>query len=133
MVDVEGKRIFLSGPMSGRKWYNVGEFCNAHAALREAGAGFVFNPALEYLDPAPHMVDATHEEYMLRCIDVLSEPDHMTLRTASFDMVVRLPGWDRSDGATVESVVAEACGIPVYDIGEVIEDWEQTQDVPQHP
>ena len=37
-------RVFISGPMSGIKDYNVHEFSKAAKALREAGY-FVINPA----------------------------------------------------------------------------------------
>ena len=126
MIDVKGKNVYLSGPMTGRYCYNVGAFAIVHAKLKELGVGYVFNPAIRYLvlgaEKAKRM---THEDFMTDTIHELTmreKRDDEWVRTLprKYDMIVMLPGWRDSDGAKTEREVAVECGIPVYEIWEVI-------------
>ena len=116
-----GKRVFLSGPMTGIDHYNVAAFAEAHAICKEAGAETVYDPAHEWL--TSREPEQAHEAYMSRCINVLTRTaqsrDDWTVTEPVWDALVQLDGWQLSDGATLEMQVARACGIPVVGIREV--------------
>ena len=120
MIDVKGKRVFLSGPMTGRYHYNVAAFAVAHARLKEAGADWVFDPAVAYLRETREESERhDHSEYMRRCLSELTRPRYGQRDGNEYELLVSLPGWDGSEGATIERAVAEACGIEACDLEEV--------------
>lgn len=125
MIDVKGKHVFLSGPMTGIDHYNVAAFCEAHARLKEAGAEFVYNPALKYLIKKQRKLAAMgHGDWMADCINELTkrEAHDQTWHDVvplKYDLLASLPRWERSDGATKERTVAEACGIETCELEEV--------------
>lgn len=120
MIDVRGKRVFLSGPMTGRYHNNVAAFAVAHARLKEAGAEWVFDPAVAYLrETVEESGRHDHGEYMRFCINELTRPTYGHKDGNEYKLLVSLPGWDGSEGATIERAVAEACGIEVCDLEEV--------------
>ena len=126
MIDVSGKRIFLSGPMEGIEHNNVAAFAEAHDYLKGAGADYVFNPAIGYLCQSQrHARLRTHEDYMTDCIHELTDRRKRTqgwedLIPCKYDMLVSLPGWEESRGASTERAVAVACGIECRDLAEVL-------------
>lgn len=103
----KGKELaYLAGPMRGIPEYNFPAFYAAAAALRERG--------FEVWSPAEHDVhqdgfDPTKDKaqpmryYMKRDLPAV----------LGADFVAVLPGWESSQGATCEVMVARACGIPV--------------------
>lgn len=113
---LEGMRAFLSGPMSGIDGNNVIVFIEAHRRLRELGARYVYNPALEWVNEfSKGMPEMGHGYYMRRCVNELTKPwvesfDSNEVRSF-YDVLVQLEGWEESDGARTEKLVAEACGI----------------------
>ena len=118
-VSVRDKMVFLSGPMSD-DWEtrHAHEFVDANIALKRAGAAYVYNPAVEWLrEMGP---ERSHENYMRLCLRKLSAEG---IDGPYFDMLVSLPMWTVSEGAKLEREVAEACGIPTYDITDLIPDW----------
>lgn len=128
-MDVSGKRVFLSGPMSGHPNLNVGAFVEAHAMLKEAGAAEVYDPAVEYLTQTGTADEHDHAWYMTQCIGELVR--HAQARVTAgigfdpinrkpYDLLVSLPGWWDSEGACTERSVAEACGIECVDLAEVV-------------
>lgn len=123
MIDVRGKSVFLSGPMTDRPHNNVAALCEAHMALLEMGAARVFNPAMLCLrQPNSLRMSPTHENYMRRTLHELTKRSHMDVSRPLYDMVVMLPGWCDSVGARDEFDVAAACGIPCHHIDDVIGD-----------
>lgn len=123
-ASVKGKNVFLSGPMSGLPFYNVAAFAEAHAKIREAGAFKVYNPAIEYLKSEARYDSAlTHASWMRRCINELTGCEQPTFFSDGgnphYSVLVSLPGWEDSAGATLERNVALACGMRVYDLEEV--------------
>ncbi len=108
MSSVEGARIFLSGPMTGLPDLNRDAFAEAEAWCMAHGADFCFNPTTAW----GHS-DRPREWYVLRDLHRLTEPGDGA--GPLFTLVVRLPGWERSDGAWRESTVADDCGIACVD------------------
>lgn len=113
-LPLEGKTIYLAGPMSGRPDFNRAAFHRVAAALRRP-----VNGALEVINPAEVELPAgaTWEEYM--AVGLAS--------VARADVVVALPGWTDSRGASIEVDTARALGLtvaaaslvlPVGDVGE---------------
>lgn len=120
MIDVRGRHVFLSGPMTGRYCYNVAAFSVAHERLNEAGAEWVYDPAVSHLrETRTERERHDHEEYMRRCINELTRPKYGQRDGNEYDLLVSLPGWEGSEGATTERAVAEACGIEACDFEEV--------------
>ena len=119
MIDVKGKRVFLSGPMSDDPdTYHLHDFADAHMALKKAGVREVYDPAIEWLGEEGPV--RTHEEYMRECINALTSEDWDTGK-GYYDMLVSIPGWHLSEGAKHERLVAAWSGIPCYELHEVVE------------
>ena len=88
--------VYLAGPMTGLPDYNRAAF--AVAEKRWCGYGRVLNPAR-------HELGFDHHEYMkLAFQDILAS-----------DAVVVLDGWEKSPGATIEVIVANALAMPIYE------------------
>ena len=114
-MKVRSKRVFLSGPMSGKAHYNAPEFMRAHAICKEAGALYIYDPALEWLIDD---YDGSHEYYMRVCVHELTR-EYPNAYIKYYDVVVQLPGWEASEGAKTEAIVASACGIPCIALEDV--------------
>ena len=120
MVDVKHKNVFLCGPMTGIFAYNVSEFAWVHKRLLDAGAERVFDPAYEWYTSLVEKCERDdHDECMMRTIHELVQIDGRG--NHYYDMVVALGGWEHSDGAQTEASVARVCGIPVYELAEVVD------------
>lgn len=125
-MDLTGKNVYISGPMTGRAHYGVAEFALAHAALKEAGAEYVYNPAMRYLVKSQRKLAAMrHEDWMCDCIHELTERERrdqtwVEITPMKYDLLVQLPGWEESEGALEEFSVAKACGIKVASIEEAL-------------
>lgn len=109
-------RIYLAGPMTGLPDYNFHAFQKGAATLRASGHD-VFNPAENDLtngfDPrglAGH--EAEQHGFSLRHAlkqDLSWICDHA-------EALVLLEGWERSKGVRAEMALAEALGIPKYEL-----------------
>lgn len=89
-------RAYVIGPVTGIEEGNRPAFEAARAEIRTEG--------LEVTVPHDLIpADASHERAMRMSIGWM-------LREA--DVVAVLPGWESSDGASLEYAVAAACGIP---------------------
>ena len=93
--------IYVSGPMRGIDEFNFPAFHAAAAHLRSMGYT-VISPAESF----DGRTDLAAEDYLRVDIESL-------LRS---DIVVLLPGWRNSVGVKVELTVAEAIGLPVYEL-----------------
>lgn len=124
-MQLTNKRVFLSGlvtsaesPAQARKAFELAEQRVATHDPR-----FIYNP-LRNISPY-----ATHEQAMLICLNELTH--HVGLskshdpvtgeswRRPAFDVLVSLPGWCHSEGATIERIVAEACGIECVNLSDI--------------
>ena len=104
------KKMFLSGPITGKEDYNHPLFHRVAAEFRMAGFE-VCNPA-EFFDG-----DTTKErhEYMRESFKYLQEAD----------TIILLPGWQESEGAKVEAAVAKELDLIIV---EYVENEEAAQE-----
>ena len=115
--DFRGKRIYLSGPMTGYEDWNRHAFAEAEEWCYGQGAAEVFNPAksaplgADYHSPAHWMLKTLHE--LTRYTDPPEWEWHSTDRSPYWDAFILLPGWERSKGACAEFECASACGIRI--------------------
>lgn len=131
-MNLKGRNVFLSGPMSNIKNFNVEGFAAAHHKAKEAGAKEVYDPAVEYLTKGS--AEDSHQECMRRTIHELTKSlckrsvDGTTTYKDQrhYDAIVMLPGWESSLGARLELDVATACGIEVV----MLQDVEPLSDEP---
>lgn len=110
--DLTGKRVYLSGPMSGILDNNAPAFAEAKRRCLDAGAAMVFNPATAW-----GHTDRPASWYMRHDLHRLTKSDG---ERPLFDAVVLLDGWQNSEGATLEYQVARACGIALVNLREVV-------------
>lgn len=98
------KRMYLSGPMTGRPNLNFPLFYVEAARLRELGYEVV-NPAELNPDPSAswHACMRADLKALLDC-----------------DALVLLPGWEQSAGAHLEMHVAHRVGLEILQAREVV-------------
>ncbi|MCF8566890.1 DUF4406 domain-containing protein [Alicyclobacillus tolerans] len=104
------QRVYISGPMTGYEDYNRPAFHAMASQLKDAGYR-VYNPAdvvLETDDWAQYM--KIHLAVLPTC-----------------DLVVVLPGWQKSRGARLEVANAHFLGIPVKHWPEMIDLVEKVE------
>lgn len=108
-------RIYCAAPMRGYPLANHPAIQDATARMRALGHE-VFSPADQDLsrgnDPADRGTDFCHDPAYLRT--ALGED--LAWITGQADMVVVLPGWQRSKGAQAEVHAALAVGAPVQEL-----------------
>ena len=102
---MEGKRVYLGGPMRGYPMFNFPAFHAVALDLRMRGA-IVYDPAeedeAEGFNPAQDDPDDMRV-YMMRDLPAL----------LCSELMVLLPGWEHSRGCSMETWVAAGCGIPM--------------------
>lgn len=113
MTDIKNRAVFISGPMTGIDNYNVAAFCEAHARLKALSPMRVYNPAIEYLQ---NREDMPHKLWMRRCLVELL----LGSNGYRYDVLISLPGWQNSEGARLECAVANACGIEVVALSDLL-------------
>lgn len=110
-------RLYVAGPMTGIPYFNFPAFDAAADALRDAGH-VVCNPADHDRDvygsqvnasPTGDPGEAASAGFSLR--DALAWDLDWIAKNA--DGVAVLPGWENSKGATAETALARALGLPV--------------------
>lgn len=105
--------LYIAGPMSGLPRWNFDAFAEAADSLRAAGYDVVSPHEIDLAcgfdpdDPEETFTLADWHEAMRRDVEALLHVDGVAL----------LPGWQRSSGAFVEAVVADAIGLPVNPLG----------------
>lgn len=98
-----GKRVYVSGPMTGYEDLNYPAFADASAVLRDMGYA-VCNPC--------ETTDILGDDGTLKHADFLRFDFDRVLEA---DFLVALPGWARSLGAISEILVAVRIGTKVWD------------------
>lgn len=114
MSTVCRKRVYLSGPMTGLPDYNRAAFARARVALKRAGASYVFDPSTRWVDGKDRAWYMRHDIAELARTDTSGRP--------WYQILVSLPGWQMSDGAWCEALMAEEFGIEVAELAEVTQD-----------
>ncbi len=112
--------IYLAGPMRGKPGFNYPAFDFAATKLREAGHT-VFSPAEHDRKALPSMAasldgDPTDWEskgFSLR--DAMAEDLYYICTKA--DALALLPGWQHSEGALIESALANMLGLTIIILG----------------
>ena len=101
---IEGKAVYIAGPMSGCYEWNAPEFKRCEEYLRSIGASGVFNPATQERIDAFERGEVTREALMLEDLRALLDSD----------AVVLLEDWEDSRGARCEANVALQTGKALY-------------------
>lgn len=96
---IEGKKVYLSGPITGEKNYKD-LFLFAEELAKMCDVSRIYNPASDIPN------SFSYEEAMKRCVTALAE----------YDTIMLLPGWRSSKGAKIEYDIACACGMDVVDL-----------------
>jgi hypothetical protein len=99
-MTTEPRRIYISGPMTGRPDLNFPAFHAAADRFRKAGWD-VANPALNF----GGRTDLPREMYLRADVTML----------AGCDAIALLPGWLDSCGASLEYLLALRLGLEVFD------------------
>ena len=108
-------RLYIIGPVTGMPNANFGAFESARARLM--GRGY------EAITPHDFISDGIPwPEAMRVSINVLTRYEK---GGRLYDGVAMLPGWEDSEGARLEKLVAEACGIPCR----TVDEWMEAADV----
>ena len=117
MTHVNGRRVYLSGPMTGIKDWNRAAFKEAERKLLSLGIVTAYNPTdfIVILSEAPHEASMF---YSLQSLMQFGNLHHPYL--PYYEVLVSLPGWEQSAGARLEREVAVACGIEVCNLDEVV-------------
>jgi|SRR3970040_1005797 len=90
-----GKRVYISGPMTGYWENNAEAFTEAREALKARGYS-VCSP----VDTTDFLGELTHEQYLRFDFE----------RVLEADFLVALPGWEASLGSLAELLVATRIG-----------------------
>ena len=98
--DVSGRNVYISGPIEHDADAAL-KFALAHRACIAGHAWTVFNPMAGAVQAARQ--GWTREQHMTADLHVLTG--------GTVDLLLMLPGWRDSEGATIERAVAIACGI----------------------
>jgi hypothetical protein len=107
-------RAYLAGPMRGQPWHGFHTFDEATALLRKVG--WEIDSPSEYTQS----LGAVYSEDDVRLEgpvenDTLSQLAAWDFaHAAQADVVIALPGWESSEGASVEVSIARFCKKPVY-------------------
>lgn len=113
-------RIYLAGPMTGKRYFNYFSF-NATAEALTALGHEVFNPVSNdvarygtglFLDNPKGDPDIAKAHYTFDRRLALTEDIEYICKRA--EAVFLLPGWAESRGAIAEVAVAQALDIPTY-------------------
>lgn len=92
-------RLYITGPVSGFDDLNYPAFGAARRQL--AGAGYTALVPHDFI-----AADATWQQAMRRSLETLAKADGLAC----------LPGWEKSNGATLEVEVAHRLGIPAMKV-----------------
>lgn len=87
--------VYLAGPITGVKDY-WRPFCEAKFELTRR--------YIKVLDPTTLPEGMTTQQYMRVCLAMVDDAD----------AVLMLPGWENSNGATIEAMYAKYIGKPVF-------------------
>ena len=110
---LQREAVYVAGPMTGIEDYNFPAFNDAARTLRNAGF-IVFNPAEmdtpedieQYRRGSAGAESETWRYFLARDLEIV---------LTKADAIVVLPGWQNSQGATLEVTTALTAGKKVYE------------------
>lgn len=126
MVDGDNnmKKIYLAGPMTGKKYFNFPSFDMASNVLQNKG-WMVFSPAdndrgllnkeLGWMPKLTDTADGTWTAWSPKfklSLNVMLGQDLAWICNEA-DAIAMLPGWERSRGAMAEHATAVALGLEI--------------------
>lgn len=111
------KQVYLAGPMRNYVKFNFPAFADATAKLRAKGYK-VFSPAEHDLSKGFDPEGSDYPEGRIRHIML----DDLVWICQYADMVVVLPGWEKSKGALAEVHTAWSIGVPVHELEDILQD-----------
>jgi nucleoside 2-deoxyribosyltransferase len=111
IYDLNLKKVYISGPMSGIPELNHSEFEKAEIKMKSFGFE-VFNP---------HKFEEQKTEEFLNKVKNLNENDNwiqfmkvdIVKMIQECEFVLALNNWERSRGATLELFIAKSLGMPI--------------------
>jgi hypothetical protein len=110
-------KVYLAGPMSGIKSFNIPAFQAATKVLRDNGHIVISPVELDGAQDRAILLQSEHGDHkdLPRPYEEYLSNDHITIRgTPDLDAIVCLPGWENSFGALSEVDLAASLGIPSY-------------------
>lgn len=112
-MKTETEVVFLSGPMTGIKNYNREAFDDAEYAIRQK---YLYrNEPVEIINPAAsdyvQGAERTGQEVQVGSKEYATILGSCLDRLKGATVVVMLPGWEKSKGASIEHYAAERMGI----------------------
>ena len=110
-------KVYLAGPMRGLPEFNFPAFNAAAARLREIGYT-VFNPAEKGYEKEISEFPDLQESLAFRRKVFALDMEYIALEA---DIVVLLPGWEKSKGACAEKALAEAIGLDILEYQHVFD------------
>jgi hypothetical protein len=105
------RSAYLAGPMRGHEDFNFPEFHKQAAWLR-AGGWTIFSPAER--DEADEALNGDWAVGVQRGLDYFMQFDLAAV--CQTDAVILMAGWETSQGARLEAMVAVEIGHPVFEI-----------------
>jgi hypothetical protein len=127
----EGLRVYIAGPMEsvGGNW-NMPLFDYMAKKLRVGGCE-VFNPAEHIREKWGTLENVLKlDKAEARIARKQAMRDEILWIMDNAQLVLLLPGWERSSGATAERAVAISIGIEVRETGNVLLPTEEPLDQP---
>lgn len=98
-------RIYLSGPITNEKNYRL-NFLRAENTVRSYVKGSVIVSPMRLGDILPN---GSHKEYMELCYSLV----------AMSNVMVMLPGWEKSRGARKERTLALEMKMPIFELNDI--------------
>lgn len=98
-------KIFISGPMAGKKDNNIVEFNNMESHLKQLGFD-VYNPAWNFYGQ-------DWDRQAMLAVDIMA--------LSHCDGMVQLEGWRLASGCMAEYAFANACGMPLFSEKDIAE------------
>lgn len=122
-MDLKGKNVYISGPITGKLLHNAPAFAEAHAMLKEMGVRQIGDPSFLWLTDRSDT--GTHEDYMRMALHELTASNR---DEPYYSAIVMLDGYENSAGARLELEVAEAIGIKAIKMGDLRNLWSNRKE-----
>lgn len=120
-------RAYISGPMRGLHNFGFDQFDSAAHWLRWFTAWDIVNPAEHDREVYPNIEQwpgfALGDSSLCPDFDLYAALRWDIRQITECDILLLLPGWERSAGVAVEFHVARECGLLLYEMKPTEEGW----------